>query len=282
MAFGLKSGSRLALVLGGAAAAVALFVFGAQGAVGPTPDPAGGGAALADREHLLTQYCSGCHNDRMKAGGWSVQMLHASDVQTGANTDLWEKILAKLSRGEMPPKGMPKPPAAELASFTGWLQGSLDRFAAAHPDPGRATLRRMNRAEYANAVRDLLGFNMDVSGELPADDAGYGFDNIADVLTVSPTLMDRYIAVAGKISRMATGLNSRKEFTTTYIVPKEGSLKNLGTPAYNERATDDLPLDSRGGGSFRYYAPYDGTYEIRAFLNANTNTELDRLPEDMV
>jgi len=275
--FWAKSG-RLAIFAGGGALALSMAALAAV-----APQPAGpSDTAPAHYEKMMGQYCGGCHNDTRMAAGWSVSSLHASDVTSGANTDLWEKILTRLSRGEMPPKGMPRPPEAELAGFTTWLRGSLDRYAEAHPDPGRATLRRMNRAEYSNAVRDLFGMDVNVAGELPADDAGYGFDNIADVLTMSPTLMDRYIAVAGKVSRMATGLNSRKEFTTVYIVPKEVSLKNLGTPSYNERANDALPLDSRGGGAFKYYAPYDGIYEIRAYLNANTNTELDRLPEDMV
>ncbi|MBW8786145.1 MAG: DUF1587 domain-containing protein, partial [Novosphingobium sp.] len=150
------------------------------------------------------------------------------------------------------------------------------------PDPGRATIRRLNRVEYANAVRDLLALDVDVSRELPQDNSGYGFDNIADVLSVSPTLMERYVAVAGKIGRVATGLTSSRAFTTSYDVPKDGSVMNSGRPAYNERASDDLPLGSRGGGAFRYYARYDAVYEIGGYLNANTNNETDRLKEDRV
>jgi hypothetical protein len=182
----------------------------------------------------------------------------------------------------MPPRSRPQPAPDERASFTQWLESSLDRYAAEHPNPGRATLRRLNRAEYANAVRDLLAVDVDVSTELPADDSGYGFDNIADVLSVSPTLMDRYLAVADRIARLAAGQGPEKPFVTTYTVPKDGSIKNQGLPSYDERMSDDLPLDSRGGGAFHYYAPHDGTYEISGYLNANTNNEVDRLKETRV
>ena len=274
---------RLSGVLGGAAVAAVVAVLAVQGA--RAADPTAGeaeAAASAATQRTLSQYCSGCHNDAARVGGFSVQNLKASDFDHGLNTEAWEKILRRLSLGEMPPKGMPRPTPDQLNAMTHWMGGSLDAYAAAHPNPGRATLRRMNRAEYANAVRDLLAYDVDVSRELPADDAGYGFDNISDVLSVSPTLMDRYIAVAGRISRTAAGLASDKPFVTIYNVPKDGSLKNLGVPAFNERANDALPLDSRGGAAFRYYAPHDGVYEVRAYLNANTNTELDRLAEHLV
>ena len=153
--------------------------------------------APADHKQILTHYCQGCHNDRAKTGGMSVQPLDANNL--AANDETWEKILRKLSLGEMPPAVAVKPPKELRAEFTGWLSTSLDRIAAQHPDPGLTVLRRLNRAEYANAVRDLLDLKIDVSNELPADDSGHGFDNIADVLTVSPTLMDRYIRVAGKV-----------------------------------------------------------------------------------
>ena len=161
-----------------------------------------------DHKHMLTQYCTACHNDKAKTAGMSVVPLDANNLD--ANQATWEKILRSLSLGEMPPKGMPRPPKEQITEFTSWLAQSLDANAAAHPDPGHATVRRMNRTEYANAVRDLLGLKVDFSKDMPADDTGYGFDNIADVLTVSPTLMDRYITVAGKIARLATGEASQQ------------------------------------------------------------------------
>ncbi|HVV28740.1 MAG TPA: DUF1592 domain-containing protein [Rhizomicrobium sp.] len=235
------------------------------------PPATGGSVTTADRKQMLLRYCSGCHNDKLKTAGMSVQPLDADNL--GANNATWEKILRRLSLGEMPPKGMPRPPKEQIADFTQWLSSSLDRMAAEHPDPGRATVRRMNRVEYANAVRDLLALDVDMNKELPVDDTGYGFDNIADILTVSPTLMDRYISVAGKISRLATGLASRKPGTTDYRLTKDLFENAFGVPSYNERASDELPLDSRGGGAFKYYAPYDATYTIQVFLNSGTATE---------
>jgi len=237
--------------------------------------------ALAPRQ-LLDTYCSRCHNDERLAGNLTFSNLSDHDPDTGANVEQWEEILRMTTRGEMPPRSRPQPTPDERTSFTQWLESSLDRYAATHPNPGRATIRRLNRAEYANAVRDLLAIDVDVRNDLPADDSGYGLDNIADVLSVSPTLMDRYLAVAGKVSRLAVGLGADKPFVTTYTVPKDGSIKNQGLPSHDERMSDDLPLDSRGGGAFRYYAPHDGTYEISGYLNANTNNEVDRLKETRV
>jgi len=225
----------------------------------------------ADHKKMLMQYCTGCHNDRLKTAGMSVVPLDADNLQ--ANQATWEKILRRVSLGEMPLRGAPRPPKERLDQFTHWLATTLDTQAAAKPDPGRATIRRMNRTEYANAVRDLLALDVDFTKDMPADDTGYGFDNIADVLTVSPTLMDRYITVAGKVSRMATGQASRRVITTDYKVPKDLFVNGFGVASYNERANDNLPLDSRGGSSFKFYAPYDATYTIQVFLNANTSEE---------
>ena len=239
-------------------------------------------AHVAAHTALLDTYCSRCHNDDDKVAGLSMEDLRDVDLAHGVHVEEWEKILRRASLGEMPPLSKPQPDAPARAAFVQWLQSSLDGYAAAHPDPGRATIRRLNRVEYANAVRDLLGLKVDVSAELPQDNSGYGFDNIADVLSVSPTLMDRYVAVAGKVGRMATGLTSKREFVTSYELPKDGSVMNSGRPAYNERASDDLPLGSRGGGVVNYYARYDAVYEISGWLNANTNNETDRLNEDKV
>jgi mono/diheme cytochrome c family protein len=228
-------------------------------------------ATPADHKKMLMQYCTACHNDKLKTAGMSVVPLDANNLQ--ANQATWEKILRRVSLGEMPLRGAPRPPKEKLTDFTNWLAKSLDTQAAANPNPGHATVRRMNRTEYANAVRDLLALDVDFTKDMPADDTGYGFDNIADVLSVSPTLMDRYVTVAGKISRMATGQASRRVITTDYKVPKDLFDNGFGVAAYNERASDDLPLDSRGGGAFKFYAPYDATYTIQVFLNSNTSEE---------
>src|ERR1700749_1189339 len=192
--------AKILLLLAGAATVPAAI---AVAETAPAPVTISTAATPADHGRLLTQYCSGCHNDKLHVAGWSVQKLDPANL--GRDDEMWEKILAKLNLGEMPPKGMKRPPPEQIADFTHWLEGGLDQYALAHVNPGRATLRWMNRAKYANAVRNLLGLDVDVSEQLPPDDTGYGFDNIADVLTVSATLMDRYINVAGKISGLATG-----------------------------------------------------------------------------
>jgi hypothetical protein len=227
----------------------------------------------SERKHMLMQYCTACHNDKTKTANMSVVPLDADNLP--ANLATWEKILRRLSVGEMPPRGMPRPPKEQIADFTNWLSTSLDKLGAAHPDPGRATIRRMNRTEYANAVRDLLALDVDVSKSLPVDDTGYGFDNIADILTVSPTLMDRYVNTAGKVARLATGLTSQKVATTDFKLTKDLFENAFGVPSYNERANDNLPLDSRGGGSVRFYAPYDATYTVQIYLNSGSGTEAE-------
>lgn len=148
-------------------------------------------ANLDEAEAFLEKHCARCHNDERMAGNWTLSDVSITDVASGLNRIDWEAVLRVTKRGEMPPASRPKPEHEELDGFLTWLEGSLDQYAAANPNPGRATLRRLNRSEYSNAVRDLLHFDVDVSESLPADDSGYGFDNIADVLSVSPALMDR-------------------------------------------------------------------------------------------
>ncbi|BEV00423.1 DUF1592 domain-containing protein [Novosphingobium olei] len=237
-------------------------------------------AAAARIEPMLDTYCSRCHNDVDNVAGLSVADLKVEDLRTGRNAEAWEKILRRVASGEMPPHSKPQPDPQMRAAFVDFLDASRASFVAANPDPGRSVLRRLNRAEYANAVRDLLGVEGDFARELPADNSGFGFDNIADVLSVSPTLMERYVAVAGKVARQATGLTAKRDYVTTFQVAKDGSVMNSGIPAYNERAGADLPLASRGGIAVRYNARYDGKYDIAAWLNSNTNNESDRLIED--
>jgi mono/diheme cytochrome c family protein len=223
----------------------------------------------ANKLALIETYCASCHNDLDLKGGLSMDDLQESDFKTGAHNDIWEKILHKLTLGEMPPKGKERPDKGELMQFTSWVEAQLDARGAANPEPGRAVLQRLNRVQYANAVRQLLDLDIDVSSQLPADDTGFGFDNIAAVLSVSPTLMDRYIVVAGRVASAATGVSSKNPATTEFKVPKDANAQNRGIPAVNERSSDDLPIDSRGGGAFKFNAPYDGEYAIRLTLNSN-------------
>lgn len=226
---------------------------------------------------LIADRCETCHNDYDYAGSWSVEEIHISDVDKGKNQKLWEAILKSVSMGDMPPAEKKPLSTQEKISLLNWLEGSLDNYSAHNPNPGRATLRRLNRSEYANSVRDLLALDMDITTSLPGDDSGYGFDNNADVLAISTTLLERYLSVAGKVSRLANSVTGDSIYKQTYIVPKDGSVKNSGVPSFDLRMSDDLPLDSRGGGSFDFYAPVTGEYEIAGFINANTNNEVDRL-----
>lgn len=210
----------------------------AQNAPPPAAD------AITSHAQFLDQYCTECHNDDDVAGKLSLVGFNPDDLSAGHNLGTWEKILRKAGGGEMPPPNREQPPLQSKLAFTGWLEAALDQHAATNPNPGRATLRRLNRAEYSNAVRDLLAIEVDVSELLPTDDSGYGFDNIADVLSMSSTLMDRYIAVAGKISRLAVGRGISKPVVTSYTVPKDGSVLNQGIPSWDERAS---------GGMHRWY-----------------------------
>jgi hypothetical protein len=213
-------------------------------------------ASAAPSAALTDQYCVGCHNQKALTGGLSLQGIDFSDA--AANASLLERVLRKLRSGEMPPVGMPRPAAAVSAAFTTSLEQTLDKAAAAHPNPGRPAVHRLNRAEYSNAIRDILALDIQPASTLPADDSGYGFDNIGDVLSVSPALLEKYISVARRVSRLAVGDASIKPSVEDEPAGAGGNR--------NERASDDLPFDSRGGFALRYYFPVDAEYVIRVKL----------------
>ncbi len=158
-----------------------------------------------DVKPILSQVCSMCHNAQLSSGGLDLTpFLEASSI--GANREGWERIAAKLRAGEMPPKGIPKPPPEKMNALLQFVQGEFDRLdRGAKPDPGRVTAHRLNRNEYSNTIRDVLGVDFRADEEFPADDSGYGFDNIGDVLTVSPALMQKYLSVAERIAARAVG-----------------------------------------------------------------------------
>jgi hypothetical protein len=205
------------------------------------PDPA-----------FVKQYCATCHNDRVKAGALSLDALNPGAVD--GHAEVWEMVVRKLRTGMMPPDGAPKPPAAQRESFTAALEASLDRAAARRPDPGMPALHRLNRAEYANAVRDLLALDVDVAALLPPDDAAAGFDNIADVLGVSPALIEGYAAAAANISRRAIGSPAVGLDRTTYRMPGDIS---------QDAHVDGLPLGTRGGMVIRHTFPLDAEYDLQ-------------------
>ncbi len=205
---------------------------------------------------LLDQYCVTCHNARAKTAGLMLDESDLSNLPAGA--EVWEKVIRKLRGDAMPPPGLPRPDKAARDGFVSWLETSLDRAAAAHPDPGRTAVHRLNRAEYANAIRDLLALEIDGASLLPPDDSGYGFDNNADVLSVSPMLAERYLSAARKISRIAVGDPTLRPATETFAVNK--LLKQ------DDRLSEDLPFDSRGGLAVHYFFPVDADYFVKIYL----------------
>ena len=204
---------------------------------------------------LLNQYCVTCHNAKLKTGGLELDKLDLHRVD--ANAETWEKVARKLRAGMMPPAGAPRPDRHALDTLAGTVEEALDRAAAANPNPGRAPLHRMNRGEYANAIRDLLAVDVDATTLLPADDSSNGFDNIADVLGISPALLERYVAAAAKISRLAVGDPETAPLDVTYTV--------RGDLSQNE-TLDGLPLGTRGGTLVKHNFPLDGEYQIKLSL----------------
>jgi len=152
--------------------------------------PPSGAAPVSSQRALLDTYCVTCHNQQLKTAGLTLDAVSLDRVPDSA--EVWEKVLRKVRTGAMPPAGRPRPNDASSTAFTDWLEATLDRSAIEHPNPGRATVHRLSRVEYGNAVRDLLGLDLDVRALLPPDDAAYGFDNNADVLSVSPALLERF------------------------------------------------------------------------------------------
>lgn len=209
----------------------------------------------------INQYCLACHNDSLSTADVSFQNLDLSEVANhGA---LQEKVLSQLRNRRMPPMEMPKPSEAVYNELVSWLESEIDEIAATAPNPGRTdTFHRINRAEYANSVRDLLNIDVDVEELLPADDIdAYGFDNMADVLTVSPALMERYLSAARKTARLAIGEEPLGPVSQIYEVP---ILLNQ-----NDRMSDDLPFGSRGGVAMDHYFPVAGQYDLSLRLHRN-------------
>ena len=215
--------------------------------------------SLAQPAAVLQKYCVTCHNEKALTGGLSLQSVSLDDIQKGAET--WEKVIRKVRVGAMPPLGMPRPDATSLDGFASYLETALDRVAQEKPAPGRATMHRLNRAEYANVVHDLLGLEIDANALLPPDDESSGFDNIADVLKVSPSLMERYLSASWNISRMAVGNLSIAPAASVYRVRPDLS---------QDQHIEGLPLGTRGGILVQHNFPVDAEYVIKVRLWRNT------------
>ena len=211
--------------------------------------------------NTMNQYCLACHNDVLRTANVSFQNIDLTDLSI--HEGLPEKMLSQLRNRRMPPMEMPRPTDEIYDELVSWLETELDDLAAANPNPGRTDIfHRLNRAEYSNAVRDLLNIEVDVEEFLPADDIdAYGFDNMADALTVSPALMERYLSAARKISRLAIGETPLGPASETYEVP---ILLNQ-----EDRMSDDLPFGSRGGVAMRHYFPVAGKYDLSLRLHRN-------------
>ncbi len=209
-------------------------------------------AAPADpNKALVNRYCVTCHNQKLKTAKLALDTLDFEHPEKDALT--WERAIRKLRGGMMPPPGMPKPPLEAVNSLATYLENSLDKAGAANLNPGSVRIHRLNRAEYANAMRDLFDIDVDAAALLPTDDIGDGFDNIANALKVSPSFLDQYIMAARAVAKQAVGTAPvAKEVKTT--------LRGVdpGVP---------LPPGARGGITAQFLAPYEGDYELRATNN---------------
>jgi mono/diheme cytochrome c family protein len=222
---------------------------------------------------LVATYCVTCHNERLKTGGLMLDTADAEQVFSSAET--WEKVIVKLRSRAMPPPGIRRPDNATYDAVVGWLETELDRGAAAHPNAGRpANLHRLNRTEYANAIRDLLGVEIDGTAMLPPDEQAYGFDTNADALTVAPALLDRYLAAAAKIARLVIGDPTIPAGFERYGAVKGNSNEHTWL-WQNDRLGEEFPLGSRGGIAIRHYFPVDGEYIFKVRLD-RTDTGLIR------
>src|SRR5215467_391118 len=237
--------------------AVAGLACAALTAAAPqTPPPAARTAPADAARQILDQYCVTCHNSRAKTAATQTGIvLDAVELSSVAsNPEVWERVLRRLHAGTMPPQGARRLDEASSHTLTAFLESELDRADVAHPHAGRPLLHRMNRSEYANAVRDLLALDVDPSTLLPPDDSAYGFDNIADVLGVSPSLQERYLSAAETVSALAVGDTHQPAVTDTYTVRQDLS---------QNQHVEGLPLGTMGGTLIRRWFPLDADYEVK-------------------
>jgi mono/diheme cytochrome c family protein len=252
------------------AASAALLAASAALHAGDPQQPAAGSLSQAPPSHRATldKYCVTCHNVRTRAGGLAIDSLDVSRLGTEAAS--WEKVVRKLRGRMMPPAGMPRPDDGTYDTLAAYLETALDMAAAAQPNPGRTdTFRRLSRVEYQNAIRDILALDVDVASLLPKDDASHGFDNVANG-ELSPTLLERYLAAAQKVSRAAVGGPLASPVSHVVTLPSDLT---------QEDHLEGNPLGTRGGATVRHTFPLDGTYEIQIRLSRDRNENVEGLTE---
>jgi mono/diheme cytochrome c family protein len=249
-------------ILAGVSLAGGVLCLGQQESSGVSSTPPPQPRAVID------QYCLACHNDSVKTADLSLSPASSGDPAT--HPEVWEKVVRRLRARGMPPAGLPRPDERTYDAVVSSLETSLDRAAAAHPNPGRTdTFRRLNRTEYHNAIRDLLAVEVDAASLLPTDESSHGFDNVT-VGDLSPTLLDRYIAAAETVSRLAVGRPSRSPGGQTIRTPPDLT---------QEEHIEGLPIGTRGGTVFSYTFPLDGEYEFTMRLTRDRNEDIEGLRE---
>jgi mono/diheme cytochrome c family protein len=224
--------------------------------------------SASSQRQTLDRYCVTCHNQRLVTAGLKLDDADVANPAAGA--EIWEKVVRKLRTGIMPPPNMPQPSMEDRVALLSWLETSLDKAAAAKPNPGRTeTLRRLNRTEYQNAIRDLLAVNIDAASLLPADESGHGFDNVT-VGDLPPALLDRYISAAQKISALAIGTTQTALQSDIIRVPPDVT---------QEGHVDGLPIGTRGGVLAPYTFAQDGEYDIQIYLARGYSGDIDGLKD---
>ncbi len=228
----------------------------------PAQEPAESG------RKFVALYCAGCHDGAERAGGLDLEAIAADAPER--HPEAWEKVIRRVEARQMPPAGSPRPKGQAADSVVAWLAGKLDRRAAEHPEPGRTdTFRRLNRTEYQNAIRDLLALEVDASALLPGDESSHGFDNVT-VGDLSPTLLDRSITAAQKISRLALGRPGRTP---------GGDTIRIKADVTQEEHVEGLPIGTRGGALIPYTFPEDGEYDVQVRLARDRNEQVEGLRE---
>jgi hypothetical protein len=251
-----------------AVAVITVFCLQTETTAQQAASAQGSGAPSSAHRAVLDRSCVTCHNERVKTANLMLDRADVSDP--GANPEIWEKVMRKVHTGTMPPPNMPQLAPGDRTALLTWLESALDAAAVKKPNPGHTeTLRRLNRTEYQNAIRDLLALDVDATSLLPADESGHGFDNV-NVGDLSPTLLDRYISAAQKVSRLAVGSTQTSMQADTIRLPADRT---------QETHVAGLPLGTRGGVSIPYTFARDGEYEIQTWLARDLSGNIGGLRE---